>query len=186
MKKLKKNTIKLLRKIQQQIMAEPKRIDMHDFVEVFAPEVKINLQGTEGSPEGLPIPPCGTQACVAGWACLIGDPNLEKELKRVLVEDSITFVNERHLALEETIQDKAVKILGITEAQGVRLFFFKDWGNFEEDEFGYTLHDKNFEPIEAGWPEKFSKRYEKSKTAKGRAKATFDRIEHFIATNGAE
>jgi hypothetical protein len=45
-------------------------------------------------------------------------------------------------------------------------------------------HDELFDVC--GWPTKFADAYEKARSQKARAKIAADRIEHFIATKGAE
>lgn len=55
--------VELLREIQKEILAEPKRLNM----EVISVKVTdINYDPNE-------IPACGTIGCIAGWACMITD-----------------------------------------------------------------------------------------------------------------
>ena len=58
--------------------------------------------------------------------------------------------------------------LGLTKDQACRLFFFK-------------CHDDS-----QHWPQQFEDKYHAAKTPFARAKVTAKRIDHFIATKGAE
>jgi hypothetical protein len=55
----KKLNVRLLRRIQKHIMAEPKRYDQNVWIKEVDPNVDPYY------------PPCGTMACIAGWAQIL-------------------------------------------------------------------------------------------------------------------
>lgn len=169
--KLKKRTVNLLRKVQAHILEEPKRLDMSDWGVAYATGTKTRIEGT--TDKEVPVPACNTVGCVAGWSIFLGRPKLWKDLIKATAENKAIYDNE-DTALDETLNSpkyEAERILGITDEQGERLFFFKKW---------------SFRNPLSGWPEKFSDAYKKAKTAKQRAKVTAARIDRFIDTDGAE
>ena len=56
--------VPLLRKIKRHIQEEPRRL-------------KMRFWGRKVDPLGRGKPPCGTQACLAGWAVLLSIPRKE-------------------------------------------------------------------------------------------------------------
>jgi len=121
--------VKLLEKVKQHIIEEPKRFDMALF-EVSIEDYPIAF---------LEYPKCGTVACIAGWACILSGQ------KPVIWERN------------------AIKLLDIDKDQAARLFF-----------------DEN-------WPGKYQGEYLRTKEqSKERAQVACERIDHFIATEGAE
>jgi hypothetical protein len=73
------------------------------------------------------------------------------------------------MGIDEANWRKGEEILGLTSDQSMKLFDFPTTDGFND-----------------GWPRKFGKRYVNAKTPRGRMLATVARIEHFIATKGAE
>jgi hypothetical protein len=73
------------------------------------------------------------------------------------------------LSVDEASWRKGTELLELTEDQAFRLFDFP-----------------TEEGLMDGWPRKFGKKYVNAVTPKAKAKAAVDRIEHFIATKGAE
>jgi hypothetical protein len=64
---LPKLNVALARKVKRHILAEPKRLNMSFWMG--------DVIGNIG------VPPCGTQACIAGWACLLSVPkNKRREI----------------------------------------------------------------------------------------------------------
>lgn len=123
----------LLLKVRDAILAEPLKFDMRDW-----------LAQSENSP-------CGTTACIAGWAASIhlGHEKLSETARLFNSNDSDDeFFPEEYL----------------------------DIGPFEQDILFYK----------SNWPEPFRSQYLTAKNAADRARAAADRIDHFIATNGAE
>lgn len=152
---LTKKTINLLRKVEKQILDEPRRLDM-------------NQWGITNEPNEQ-FPACKTQGCIAGWTCMLSDKGLWKSLVQKSRSGDYT---ERRLDMflpGFVPSEKAAKLLNLTEKQADNLFYFKLWKS------GVS-----------GWPEKYSNAYDKAKTPAGRARATVNRIEHFIKTDGAE
>lgn len=91
--------VALLRKVQKHILEEPRRLDMHYWEKNVSEEVS----------------PCGTVACIAGWACL---------LSGMKVEGTVNYPIE------------AIKLLRIPSGNyweggslADRLFLAKDWPN---------------------------------------------------------
>lgn len=70
-----KLNVKLLRRIQEHITKEPKRLFMAWYITKGEPGALF--AGDEDKPAQLP--PCGTAACIAGWAILLSDKELEAE-----------------------------------------------------------------------------------------------------------
>jgi hypothetical protein len=157
-KKLSKKAIRILTKVKEHILEEPKRLDMDQFAAVYSPDTK--------DPN---LPACKTQGCIAGWTILLEKPKVWKELSATAA--TLQFEQD----LDSTSDDTAADILGIDSEQADNLFFFKEW-IMSEDEEGNAL----------GWPETYARAYDKAKTLKARASVTAKRIDHFIATNGAE
>jgi hypothetical protein len=99
-----KLNVKLLRKIQKHILAEPKRFIMAGFFEHGKPGDFI----WDYSLAGSGFPDCGTAACIAGWA-------VKLETGR--------------FGQEATIGRRAEKLLGLDEAtlQRDSLFSVYSW-----------------------------------------------------------
>lgn len=73
--------------------------------------------------------------------------------------------------------NKAQELLGLTLMQRDRLFA----------EPRFALWDiKPASSYTAFWPAIFARQYEEARTPKEKAKAVFERIDHFIATKGKE
>ena len=92
--------VKMLRKVQEFLLEEPRRFDM------------ANWLTKASSADILEMPPCGTACCIAGAAVIVNSgktpaPMLEK--RGFMVESN------------------AGKILGLTYAQKDRLFFVNSW-----------------------------------------------------------
>lgn len=92
--------IELLQRIRQHILEKPNRFLMGDWI------VRDNGIGvfSDDREEEIPFAECGTAACVAGWACLLGG-------KRDTLSPSS---DGRHL-------------LGLTWDQSENLFFEDQW-----------------------------------------------------------
>jgi hypothetical protein len=83
---------KLLRKVQQHILEEPRRLNMRTF--------RTEVTGFYETD-----PPCGTTACIAGWAGLLNDPP------------------SRHMNWQE-----GREVLGLSRPQSERLFTPPEFG----------------------------------------------------------
>lgn len=100
MNKLNPVSIKRLREIKAQILAEPRQFLMHSYF-----TESLNIQ--------KPIPNCGTAACIAGWAiskAFTRNPDVAKSLAGGIEKEGI-----------------ANNYLLLNEAQGKRLFHMSRW-----------------------------------------------------------
>lgn len=73
--------VKLLRKVKDHILEEPKRL--------FMPCILV--EDTRGFDKDR-IPPCGTMGCIAGWACFLSGEAADaggKEAARLLKIDDV-------------------------------------------------------------------------------------------------
>jgi hypothetical protein len=155
MSKLKRSTINLLRKVEAQILEEPKRLDMGDFGSAFG--------GSFGKDKS--IPECRTRACIGGWAILLKKPRVWKDF--IKVSNAASYSADIGEVISGDVHDEARGVLGLDRTQSCKLFYHNGSGD-------------------GGWPELFETAYDNAKSAKQRAKVTVQRIEHFIATDGAE
>lgn len=96
-----KINVRLLRRIQRAIMAEPKRLDMGDWLVRGQQRIQQN---------GLKEPDCGTVGCIAGWAAVLDKTSDPKKF-----EDA------------EVSWMRADQILGLTHEQGNALFYTDEW-----------------------------------------------------------
>lgn len=97
--------VKLLRKIQKHILAEPRRLDMQY---IYTPRQARKAE-----------PPCGTVCCIAGWAIYL------KHKGKVVPYDGIFLKSIK----DETVMGApaAEKILSINKTQKDNLFFMWGW-----------------------------------------------------------
>jgi hypothetical protein len=68
--------VKLLRRIQKHILEEPRRFIMRTFVIKGEPENEIWSDGFNNRQK---LPACGTAACIAGWAAILGGAKLRRD-----------------------------------------------------------------------------------------------------------
>jgi hypothetical protein len=92
--KLKLN-VRLLRRVQKHIKAEPRRMKMKQWVD-------RNLRERAESAK----PPCGTTACIAGWALTLNGKRLR---------DGVNYMEQGR------------KLLGLTWDEARNLFMVDDW-----------------------------------------------------------
>lgn len=136
--KLSAKAVKLLRKVEKHILAEPKRFYMGWWGTHYS---KDTVEESDA------LPPCGTVACIAGWASILALPKGTLPTPRFI--DSLCA-------------EKGQEVLELTISQSCRLFHVDSWPSA-------------FNP--AGYSQ-----LEKQK----QAELAVARIEHFIATGGAE
>ena len=105
----KKMNVKLLRKIQEHILEEPRRLNME------------NWGAKDFSVSRADDPPCGTVGCIAGLACWL-------EGKRpTLVRDFNFRLGRYESHLDYAYAERTgAKLLGLTKADAARLFFVED------------------------------------------------------------
>lgn len=97
-----KINVKLLRKVQRTIVAEPLRVDMT----IWAAPSEYSNQS----------PPCGAVGCIAGWAMLhVSKRSLNIEARYIWELDP------------EANQDKAAELLSLSYDQARRLFISDHW-----------------------------------------------------------
>jgi len=147
--------VKLLREVKRYILAEPLRFNMRDWG------------------KGSAHAPCGSVACIAGNACIVGEKGLgfkipTKVRKGQRVIDWQGWYNSEFIGEFIGPEECASELLGLTTAQADRLFLIESLHGF------------------VGWPERFEKAYLAAKTPPERAKVAAERIEHFIKTKGKE
>lgn len=102
------------------------------------------------------LPKCGTVACIAGWVVL-----LENRKKRLTAARKAAEKNGSSHSPDD-LDILACEFMDMDMETGGKLFFT------------------------GSWPDPFSGQYEEADTARGRMKATVDRIKHFIKTDGEE
>lgn len=111
----KKINVKLLRRVKALILEEPRRFNMDYYAatEKFYPDL-VHDQA----------PPCGTVACIAGWA------TLEDERARGRKRLTPAFLNR-------VGRYTGARALGLTFEQSQRLFYTEEW----PDEFAEAYND---------------------------------------------
>jgi hypothetical protein len=104
--------VKLLRRIQKHILAEPRRLEMSMWVRKGKPEID-SYQSDSGY---VTYPQCGTAACIGGWALIIS--------KKTVNNNGLNTGN------------RAAQLLGIPAMNGTdaeilspsdKLFHVSDW-----------------------------------------------------------
>lgn len=154
-----KINVRLLRRIQKVMLAEPRRVAMRAWA-FGTDDIKVGSSVSEESSFGLivkrrsNIPPCGTVGCICGWGLA-----LTTKLRGNALNRKITKLRSG----DKLIPRGSMKLFGITRDQADRLFMPGDW----PVEFRDKLRKYNFG----------TKRY---------AKAVCDRIDFFIKTNGTD
>ena len=76
-------TVNLLRKVQKQILLEPRQFDIQHWFTMFPKNVTR-------------VPNCGTAACIAGWAIAFGEAesrNRYKQMARIACKRIDHFIN---------------------------------------------------------------------------------------------
>lgn len=155
--------VELLRKIQAHILANPKELNMN--------LVAQNIEGAKVAKKFKPGAPCGTACCINGFAQMFSG-----RIKPGLGKDAYNM----YTLIYDTDYAVGMSILGLTSAQANRLFEPPSETCVDEE---YAEYD----PI--GWPIEYAKAYVKAEDAgdyEKAAKVTYDRIEHFIHTQGEE
>jgi len=169
--------IELLNKIVSYAEAEPRRFDM----ETWYTDVSSVLRGDRDFDDSkddnqfvadseADLPPCGTMGCMAGLACILSGKAEVYSTERI----GNMVVNHYEVPTGGWF-DAAKAVLGISGEQAERLFYPS--AVFVEKLRSQPQH----------WPEPFSTEYEAHKhDAAKRVEILKARVEHFIATDGAE
>ena len=105
--------VKLLRKVEKRILAEPRRFDMMTF------GTKLNKRTIKAL--GKQAPPCGTVACIAGHDDWMAHPRLFA---------ASVAIDRFHR--DDSIEKRAAKELGLVfdpsqDTNAGRLFFDDEW-----------------------------------------------------------
>lgn len=104
--------VRLLRRIQKQILKEPKQFEMHQWF-VF---------------QGVNVPNCGTTACIGGYAIALSTKQTPLEAARHISTKQFgktkCDLSDRS---KQKVETTARNLLGLTEEQGDRLFLEPDW-----------------------------------------------------------
>lgn len=169
----------ILTRVLDYIKENPDRLDMHDWG-AFHPTCNVTLGETvltnksaktfhTGRGNVQPIPACGTTACLAGTVLLVtkqGKSFLKNVIEEGLESISVNPDNDNVIEFPYDTPEIASNILGLTDDQANRLFYFKEW-EVKGD---------------SGWPEELSKEYQKAKNGKERFAVLKKRIERFFNT----
>lgn len=149
---LKKKTIELLKKVKKHILAEPRRLDM-------------DTMGEESDEA-----PCGTVACIGGWACV-----LNYKRPRIYYD----FCGYLYVGNEMASWERARRILDLSEEEAELLFTEP-----KEAEAYTEARNNGDDRAPLCWPLSLARRYMEAKTPRGRANASAKRIDLFIASGG--
>jgi hypothetical protein len=106
---------------------------------------------------------CGTAQCIGGWACSLAGLKWKRSGEGT----------HRELATEAEVSKVAALLLDI-EAEDCPESIYGD--DSEAARLFYT----------SSWPDEFRHQYEEAEDRRARARIAAERIDHFIATNGAE
>jgi hypothetical protein len=97
--------VKLLRKVKEHILAEPKRLLMDDWIAFASGRKRKTFINDVCKREHFAK--CGTAACIAGWVCLLADGKQP----------------------DQSVSSRAIDLLEIGDYQGSYLFFTNLWPN---------------------------------------------------------
>lgn len=134
-----KLNVKLLKQIKAEALKHPTQVNMNHWF-------------TAISPTGVDIKGCGTAGCIAGWACFL---HLKEKKKAATLEKALSYLEQK----DESEEDMAVHLLGITPAESSTLF------------------------LQEYWPNELAARLQNATTPKQYARVVADRIDAFIKEN---
>jgi len=152
---LTEKAIELLRRVEQHILAEPKRLNMDVTGTVRRPTMSVDIQ--------LKFPTCHTVGCIAGWSSLLS-------VKEGIPDN----LYDRVMLMTWSAGRKA---LGLYKEEAERLFAEPRLALLPEDE----LHDHYNGNL---WPLDLARAYVAATSAEERARITVERIELFIESGG--
>lgn len=111
--------IELLQRVRQHILDEPRRLNMGTWVSTVGKTVPA-FAGVYGRDEA-DLPPCGTVACVAGWAVLLSRFNGKPE-------EYAAFIRERPSLFPDGLTSSiGQEELGLSPSQMETLFYVGRW-----------------------------------------------------------
>lgn len=111
-----KLNVKLLRRIQKHILEEPRRLDMGNWK-------RTNM-------DGLHAPPCGTTACIAGWALTLSGKPLPQFDN--IARDAARLIGVHHTQIQYGNCDE--------DCQAGRLFLRLEWPEPFASDYGKTMN----------------------------------------------
>lgn len=153
--------VKLLRKIRDEILKKPLRLDMGNWV---------NRQDD--------IAPCNTTACIAGWAVILDKQNRYKT--KWTDEATVAIRDNQASPLRSYFETTGQDCLDLTRIQAQRLFYCQSWpAQFSKP--WTELHENTFLIVARGRDNR-----RKLMARRKMAKLTAKRIDHFIKTKGDE
>lgn len=162
----KATTVKWLRKVEEAILEEPKRLIMDVWGCPYGEHAaSIYLSLSPDTEINAPKPACGTVGCIAGHVLMVspaGRKYLDFKTIQVNGKDAIQVVED----FPSDTSEIAANILKITEDQS-RMLFSPPF-----------VHDGIF--TDNHWPRIFEEAYSKARTAKQRANVVVNRIESFL------
>lgn len=108
--------VRLLRRVQKYIAAEPRRFNMWDWYLKFRGNTKqfSDLRGAI-----LQVPPCKTVACIAGTAVVLTERQIPLRFP--------VFADTDRSYGSGLIKNIALEKLNLTFYQGERLFYLENW-----------------------------------------------------------
>lgn len=130
----------------------------------YPEQVKMETWFSGTNSVGEPAPRCGTAGCIGGWGIALFAKRKKMNLKQAsrLAEREWFTTEWHHAAMALGLKTSVMERNEEESGRCNRLFS--------------TSH----------WPGKLAKAYNRSRTAKGAARAVVNRIKHFIKTDGQE
>ena len=86
--------VKLLNKVKEHILAEPKRLRMEDWI-----VIKDKISAAQLADNMIDFADCGTVGCIAGWTVMLGDPNFIKNSELCCSNGRVGQISEKAEAL---------------------------------------------------------------------------------------
>jgi len=117
--KLSAQAIRLLRRVQEHILSDPRRFNMDYWKRhVSLARIAAGEDCIFGIESAKDVPPCGTIACIAGWTALLGTPPGNRPLLWSKVRTCATEL----LGLKPLLDER-----GFSYGSDYRLFFEENW-----------------------------------------------------------
>lgn len=119
--------VKLLRQVQEELTAEPKRFSMATWL-----RTPFNDDTT---------PACGTVGCVAGWVVILAK---QETMRRNSQETgALPVPSIRDIARDAILDNKSVPVLArqeldLTPQQGERLFHIENWPSLYKSNYRFA------------------------------------------------
>jgi hypothetical protein len=121
--------------------------------------------------------PCGTAACIAGWACVLsGSASLSTV--QVAGPNAVVYTSSGSLDIPAIAQ----RVLGLSEEEAETVFTSSpegDWGNEDYDD---ESEDDESYYLGGGWPEAFAASWRGALTPEEQASVAIAYIDHIIET----